>query len=289
MLKQAGAIHWLADPVDFENLPLGLHYRVLDSGAYRAFKSGNPLNLETWLEDLRRFHGRYQWAIMPDTLGDHLETRKAWRRWRDMGLRYEDECGSNSFDVIPVWQWGSKLRDLDWFLGDAPFVCLGGLVPAMRAKDEGVLSELKSICRDYGNQLHFLGLNWLKALEELKPMLLSADTSKWLDGARYGHIIMLDAGGRLRQQHRNNSPEHRGMDREQLCVECAKNMRLFCDVETAEKLTPSTPAKNYCLKPMDFPSRTPTSDAVLRFSSFQFQFDNKKRHGAALARMPQRA
>lgn len=227
MLKDAGVTDWLADPTDFGNLPDGSeHVRVLDSGAYRAFKQGAMLDVDAYVAQVTHLEeeGQIAWGIAPDVIGDSIATRKNWRRVEDLFLAFEHE-GKKRPDIYPVYQWGSPWRDLDWYARKSTKVCIGGLVPLMRSKDKGVLTELLHISKDHAD-LHFLGLNWLKAIEDLADTAHSCDTSKWLDAARYGHVIFKNT----RTGHLSQAPAKvlkLDLSRQERCVESARAMREY--------------------------------------------------------------
>ncbi|NVZ11285.1 hypothetical protein HW932_18705 [Allochromatium humboldtianum] len=214
MLTEAGVTDWLADPTDFGNLPDSpSHVRVLDS-------------VDDYVARVARLEGEAQiaWAIAPDVIGDSIATRKNWRRVEDLFLAFEHE-GKKRPDIYPVYQWGSPWRDLDWYARKSTKVCIGGLVPLMRVKDKGALTELLSISKDHPD-LHFLGLNWLKAIEDLADTEHSCDTSKWLDAARYGHVIFKNT----RTGHLSQAPAKvlkLNLSRQERCVESARAMREY--------------------------------------------------------------
>lgn len=236
MLKRAGVRDYLADLADADNVPAlldGTGAYALDSGAYRAWKSGDPLTLESWNEQLLDVTmGRSCWypasldfATMPDVLGDPIAT---WDRWQELAtLQQRDDswiCGA-ARDAVPVWQWGAPMEHLEEMAGRR-MVAIGGCVPWMRDKIQRNLDELVDICRTWGEReengiapFHILGLNWLAAMDALAPLVRSCDTSKWLDGARYG-VVIQDEQGKLSALHKRHCPT--GQDRESLCIASAQ-------------------------------------------------------------------
>lgn len=220
MLAEAGVSALLADPTDAGNA--GAHVRAggafaLDSGAYRAHKQGTPLPpLPEYLSLAGSCGAR--WAVAPDVFGDPDASFRAWNRARG-------PAAAAGVQLVPVWAWGGYREYLYRLLDAAPLVAVGGLVPAMRAKDERMLRELGEICRAHPNRLHLLGANWLRALEELAPYAASADTSKWLDGGRYGSVIFTHTRtGRLSQAPFRVLPGCADWDRRRRCVESARAM-----------------------------------------------------------------
>jgi hypothetical protein len=180
---------------------------------------------------------------MPDVLGDPAETWTRWqniREWFQFDGKWVGHHYNWSGKLIPVWQWGGDIQHLEEMVEwakmrrqhnkedkelfgqmhspEADLVAIGGCVPWMRDKDEAALAELLALSKKWGEYFHILGLNWLDAIMELDPFVASCDTSKWLDGARYG-IWINDANGRLVTQEKRTCP--RGQDRADLCVQSA--------------------------------------------------------------------
>lgn len=253
LLKEAGVKNYLADVTDFINLTRDDerdHHVAVDSGAYRAWKQGTPLTVKRWIEQIQDFghmngwaeHDRFGFITMPDVLGDPAETMKRWE-WicanrvnlMDRGCWWIDK-------VIPVWQWGAPMADLErmltwakngagdvneWGFNWACTVAVGGCVPWMRENDQDKLAELVAICRKHGQYLHILGLNWLEAIEQLDDLVQSCDTSKWIDGARYGSVIT-NEDGRLVSMHKNGC-DMAGASREELMSACAVTLDDYCN------------------------------------------------------------
>lgn len=93
--------------------------------------------------------------------------------------------------MTPVWQWHGDTGWLHELLTTCPLVAIGGLVHAMRERDSTMLTELQRLCERWPARFHVLGCNWPKALTTIFPLLHSADSSKHLDAARYGHLAFI--------------------------------------------------------------------------------------------------
>lgn len=257
ILRTVGVRDCLTDPEDWRNMmdiTESLSRCALDSGAYRAFKAGAPLDVDAWMKRLRMMSlngwtdsyrkrdPRLDFVTMPDVLGDHEATWARWNALADNRLAYLDD-GVLWFDkVIPVWQWGAPREHLESMIRWAKsgqeavdeygfdfscMVAVGGCVPWMREKDTKALAELVEICQEHGKWIHVLGLNWIEAVQQLDPLVRSCDTSKWIDGARYGDVI-LNENGKLIQLHKRKA----GMasaTREELMAACAKALDDYCN------------------------------------------------------------
>lgn len=219
MLKQAGVKNLLVDPFDYAHIPPKRSHVALDSGAYRAFKHGYNPDLERYIA-FTRSHGPFDFAVSLDVIGDPKSSRENWERLRQL------KANNEPTKFIPVFQWGGERDDLKRYLDEAPVVGIGGLVIRMRKKDDQMLDQLGELCSIYPRRFHILGINYLKAIEQLKALIQSGDTSKWLDGGRYHHLIFTNTKtGRLAQ-----APAKAlglSLSREELCIQSARNLEDF--------------------------------------------------------------
>lgn len=276
ILNQCGIRDYLSDPTDWHNImdiSESAGNIALDSGAYRAFKAGEPLSVDGWIDQLSEMHlngwaredykARLDFITMPDVLGDPSATWQRWNEITEKRLEYLDRGMEWIDNVIPVWQWGAPREHLEAMIRWAKdgqeaadkygfkFSCLvaiGGCVPWMREKDTAALAELVEICKEHGQWLHILGLNWLEAIEQLAPLARSCDTSKWIDGARYGEVI-LNENGHLIQLHKRTAGIPNAT-REELMTKCAKTLDDYCNkgIRTSpEEARPK--GRTYTLKP----------------------------------------
>lgn len=232
LLQEAGIQRLLVDPTDLPNIQWqeGLEV-VLDSGAYRAFRGGKSIDVDSYLEVARS--QPFTLVVAPDVIGDMDQTLKHWHRVKD-----------NALPLLPVWQWGADESILTQLLDEAPLVGIGGCVPWMRVDNsrkrdkadikadeerrEANFDKLKAICQQHGDRLHVFGLCWVKAMEELADCLYSADSSHWLVGARKGAVIFRNTRtGHLSQAPSGVLPFAQGWDRRQRCIENAKAMCAF--------------------------------------------------------------
>lgn len=166
MLGEAGITTVLVDPFDYPHAS-GFDFVAMDSGAYRSFKKGIPLPPVPY--------GAFDFVVSPDVIGDPEASRQAWE---------------NDRSKIPVWHWGEKMELLRWYLSETDgIVGIGGCVMLMRERSKRLWGGLPRIVEKYSGRFHIFGANWIDLLMVLAPNLHSADTSKWLDGARYGEVL----------------------------------------------------------------------------------------------------
>lgn len=182
ILEVAGVQRILVDPVDLENVPEDWDGDLaLDSGAYRQFKEGFVQSLDAYnaLAQSRPFVH----VFSKDVIGDEGVSLENWQILRQWFQARGDER------LVPVWGWGGTPEILERYLDEAPLVAIGGLARLMRDKDEAMYTALTDLCQRYPRRFHLLGLNWVKAINGLKDLAFSADSSKWLDGGRYGSVF----------------------------------------------------------------------------------------------------
>lgn len=247
MAEQAGVSHILLNVCDLNLLQAPRPNVIVDSPAYRKFKGKNVPDIPGFVELLARAKAtghRFNFVMTYDVFNDPKESLRNWNLlFRQYGLQ-----------TTPVWHLHGDRSILKDYMMASDTVALGGLVPAMRARDIDVLHQVMDVCRSYPKRFHILGLLWLGALAWLMPYIRSADTSKWLDGRRYRHLIRRDdeTGESLIQEFRPNE------DGDLLSIANARNMQAFVRGEkepAAHDLRPSLPpiatrpaAKRYVLK-----------------------------------------
>lgn len=232
LVMQGGATHLLVDPQQYRSLggvPDGLRV-ALDSGAYRHFKRGSQLDVETWQRTLEHLPlERFDWITAPDVIGDPVQT---WQHW--LQVRHLPK-------LMPVYPWGDDRERLRRYLDQAP-VGLGGLVPLVRSKigkrpqtpaeqaaRERVLEQLVGLCRTHPGRFHAFGLAWVKAINHLAPHLVSTDSSKWLSGRRYRKVITLTRTGKLGEVAVRFAPDA-PTDPDALCVYNVDNLQTFAEI-----------------------------------------------------------
>lgn len=213
----------LVDPTDLKHALNWPGSVTLDSGAYRHFKKGTTIDINHYLDAA---HSRvFDFVVSPDVIGNPKESYENWLVVKDLKLH-----------IMPVWEWEADKSYLHRYLDHAPIVGIGGLVSTMRMKNQGperkikdrMLKELKQLCQQFPNRFHIFGLNWLWAIESLQDFIASGDSSKWLDGARYAHIIFTNTKtGHLSQAPARYIPEAQDLNREQRCIESIKAIEAF--------------------------------------------------------------
>jgi hypothetical protein len=221
MLAAAGVRHLLVDQFDLPHVPRGRERVALDSGAYRAMKKNVCLSVDDYIRLIRN-SGPFDFVVSLDVIGDPARSRDNWEAMRRAGV-----------EALPVWQWGARQDELRAYLDEAQIVGIGGLATLMRDKDARMLDELTAICESFPDRLHVFGMNWLRAIERLKDKVYSADSSKWLDGARYSHVIFTNT----RTGHLSQAPAkalNLTLDRSERCILSARNLEEYVSLSPTE-------------------------------------------------------
>lgn len=239
LLLSAGISDVLVDPASFVNLDPDLFSSmVLDSGAYAAFKAGRILGTAEYATTLGKLPiERFNWITSNDVIGNPDLTKVHWQQLTALG-----------FAAIPVWQYGSSQDDLHFYLEHSPIVGLGGLVPHLRDRRderldaaakkawnkcrEKTLGELLQIVTTYPKRFHLFGLCWVKAFNVLSPYLLSADSSLWLNGRKYGLVIFINQrSGKLALAPKGMLADCKDMTSDELCTYNAAQINLFASAQ----------------------------------------------------------
>jgi len=221
ILREAGVKHVLADPKDFKHVQ-GFERRVLDSGAYRAWKAGTELDVEAYIAFACEQEGLDFW-VMPDVIGDELATARRWEQ-------YKGAAG-----MIPVWGYGSSPELLEQYLAESDLVGIGSIAKAMHEKDKSVLARLQKLVEAHPGRFHAFGLNWPLAMSRLDQGLASHDSSAWLKAARYGHVVFRNT----RTGNLQSAPARvlglGHLDRTERLFESAKAINMYCNGEYVDE------------------------------------------------------
>lgn len=228
MLRQAGVHRVLVNPTKI-HLVQGFYRVALDSDAYHYFRHGGTLDVARYMEVA--VSGNYVWVSAPDVIGDSEATYQNWviaHQWLKQNFR------EPPVKMVPVWGWGTPKKYLNYYLRCSRIVGIGGLVMLMRqGKSENseeraiaykMLRQLKTLCQQHPQRFHIYGCNWTVALNHLRGLAYSADSSLAWDGARYGLIIHTRNGKLIRTPAWKLGFQG---NREARCIVCARSIQRF--------------------------------------------------------------
>ena len=150
----------------------GAYRLIVDSGAFTAWRSGKPIDLDAYcrfldsIEDLRPFN-----AVQLDVFGDPVATRRNFITMKGRG-----------YDVMPVFTRGDSLDALDELYSVAPYVMFGGITTG-KANRAYVNAFMR---RNAGRPVHLLGFTDLDYIKTYRPT--SVDASSWRSAHRWGSL-----------------------------------------------------------------------------------------------------
>lgn len=154
---------------------------VLDSGAFTAWKSGSPIQLDDYcrfLESLPFTPWRY---FSLDVIGDPKASLKNYETMLNRG-----------FNPVPIFTRGECPTVLDDYYKTSDVVGIGGLVGTPRNKGfiNGIMKHIN------GRKVHWLGFTSINFIKHYKPYM--CDSSSWEGGARYGRLSLYLGGGKTK-------------------------------------------------------------------------------------------
>ncbi len=262
MLREAGVHQFLVDPFQFSRLKsefLETDELILDSGAYAQFKDPNlTLELDDYIEIAASWN--FSYVVAPDVFGNAARTLTRWNTVKNLFLPW-----------IPVWQYPqtgictrSDVKQLEDYLEQSPIVGIGGLVEAMRSRNQFVLDDVLRLCVRFPRRLHIFALCNAHAINRYKDYALSGDSSTWLSAARRGEVLHVDANGHLTRSHARKIGV--SDDRQVRCVTSARNLLNFCTktVDTVAEVVPAPTAEEF-------------SDPLQEFNRLRSEFERVKR------------
>jgi hypothetical protein len=218
ILREAGATHVLADIFDYAGIADWPGRKILDSGEYRRFKQGAQLpSIDEYIAFAS--DSSCEWFLQQDVIGDPAAT---WQNW--LLMQHAPKC-------MPVYQWGSDPALMQQILatcGERP-IAIGGLVMAMRAHDEQMLAELVTLCQTYPGRFHILGMAWTKAIEAVRWLARSGDSSMFMTGGRHAMLVFENTSARLIAVPFRAIPEAAGWDRRTRCLKNAQALQAYCN------------------------------------------------------------
>lgn len=223
MLLAAGVRRVLVNPWQLKHLAGRRDGVALDCDAYRVARGGIGMSIGDFCR-LAIEKGPFDFVTARDRLGDPEAAREGWLKMRAAGV----------LNLMPVWQFGSPRAALDEYLGEAPRVGIGGLVPLLQDEEtrDRVAAEVEELCALHPGRFHAFGLYHLPALSGVKNTARSVDSSLWLEGARRRLLVFTDARtGRLTHAPAarlvGTEVLPRQLTREALCTKNAANIEDF--------------------------------------------------------------
>ena len=154
----------------------------LDSGGFSAFTQGVEIDLDKYIEFIRRFEDILTVYANLDVIGDAAGTQRNQAYMEKRGLR-----------PLPAFHFGSDLKVLKRMADKYDYLALGGLVPLAMSprKLMGWLDRCFSVIRDQA-KVHGFGMTGIPMLKRYP--WYSVDSMSWLGGTMRGEIYTFKDG-----------------------------------------------------------------------------------------------
>jgi hypothetical protein len=165
---------------------LDLENSFLDSGAFSAFSLGKTINLDDYIEYIKKTKVKIYANL--DVIGDSEATVKNERYMKEKGL-----------NPLPVFHLGEPINYLDLILdSECTYFALGGMVQSQNL-DAWLISVWEHIYRKRPDiKVHGFGMTNFDLI--LKYPWYSCDSSSWASGVRFGRFSEWDScRSRLKQ------------------------------------------------------------------------------------------
>ena len=153
---------------------------LLDSGAYTAHMSNNPIDLDEYCEFVARWKHKLFAYIALDVIGDSIKTRHNYEQMRLRGLA-----------PIPVVTFGDSFYfDIEDATSYSSYICIGGLVSGTSQRQQVVKSAMANA---KGCRVHWLGYAREHMIRAFNPY--SVDSSTWTYPGRFGRLSIYLGNG----------------------------------------------------------------------------------------------
>lgn len=157
----------------------------LDSGAYSALTQNAAIDIDKYVEFIKKNKERLTCYANLDVIGDPEATQRNQEYLEQQGLK-----------PLPTFHFNSDIKYLKGLLEKYDYIALGGLVPYVTKRK--ILERWLDYCFSYilphipKVKVHGFGLSSLWAWK--KYPFYSADSTSWLQPGRYGRVTTLKNG-----------------------------------------------------------------------------------------------
>ena len=163
----------------------------LDSGGYSAKTKGVNIDIDEYINFIKKYEKQIQTYAVLDVIGDFEKTME--------NQIYMEDCGVNP---LPVFHYGGELSNLELLCSKYDYIALGGLVPYARQKKE-LKNWLDKCFSVIGTEtkIHGFGMTGIDIL--LRYPFYSVDSTSWLGGSMRAEI-QKNINGKLVTQYCND-------------------------------------------------------------------------------------
>ena len=164
----------------------------LDSGAFSAYSQGNPIEIEDYINFVKKYESQLDVYANLDAIPKEM-TREARKVAAAETLKNQTLMEEAGLKPIPVFHMGEPWPYLKHYASSYDYMCIGGLV------DTGAVDEfLGEIWAEYLSKpdgtpklkVHGFGMTSLKNL--IAYPWYSVDSSTWLIHSKYGIVAFPD-------------------------------------------------------------------------------------------------
>ena len=155
----------------------------LDSGAFSAFTQGVKIDINDYIDFIKKTKKKFSVYATLDVIGDHEATYKNWLYMKEQGV-----------NPLPVIHYGApdKFFDLYFNKHKVKYLALGGLVPYVKRKPkirQWLDYCFSKITTDYWPvKIHLFGVTTQWILERYPAY--SCDSTGWISGSRHRSLSL---------------------------------------------------------------------------------------------------
>ena len=156
---------------------------MLDSGAFTAYTSGKPINLDTYIKFCHEWEGKLWGYVNLDVIKNPKATYENFLEMRKQGL-----------NPIPVCTTGSKEKQVKQMAEMAGLIMFGGIKGTSIGTKEAIKLRTSWVGK---TPVHWLGYADEPMMRAFKPY--SVDVTTWQQAMRFGRVnVYLGAGRWIR-------------------------------------------------------------------------------------------
>ena len=152
---------------------------LLDSGAFTAWKKGDPIKLKDYLKFIEDLPVKPWKYFALDVIGESKKTKANYK-----------EMLKDGYKPIPIFTRGEDPAMIEKFYKTSEVVAIGGLVGTRR--NRGFVKGIMEVVGD--RKAHWLGFNYHPFLSHYKPFM--CDSSSWLTSFRFAALKLYDKKGK---------------------------------------------------------------------------------------------
>ena len=189
LLREEGVTNILASFFNFSRNNLSVYKEFntfLDSGAFSAFASGKPIDIQDYGMFLKLKKDNFKIYANLDAIGDAEQT-----------LKNQTEMEEEGLDPLPCFHFGEDFKYLKHYADNYDYFAIGGLVP--HAKDfkritnflDKVFFFLEPYFKEKNIKIHGFGMGAPRILTRYP--FYSSDSTSWLSGGIFGTMVTWDS------------------------------------------------------------------------------------------------